>query len=190
MHLQKKRNPNSNTNQLQSLRVVFVFSFHFNLSFCVFFTLILTVIFVQVLLHWIALFSGCCSVTLHPLTVCGFKNKHAMIKKKRKPKKIYLTFLPLNTQFICFFPLNVCGCRSQRSFSGWWSAALELHRLYAQLYDRVPSALRRVDWVHVGLHVRGRCLLHSVLLGYRCHRQSCGMYSTALWSTIYIDNVV
>lgn len=28
----------------------------------------------------------------------------------------------------------------------------------------------------MGLHVRGRCLLHSVLLGYRCHRQSCGMY--------------
>lgn len=55
--LTKKKNPNSNKNQLQisklaaSLRVVFVFSFHFHLSFCVFFTLILTVIFVQVLLH-------------------------------------------------------------------------------------------------------------------------------------------
>lgn len=105
-------------------------------------------------------------------------------KKEKKTQENILNFPFTKYVIYLFLPHIVRGCRSQGSFSGWWSAALELHRLYAQLYDRVPSALRRVDWVHVGLHVRGRCLLHSVLLGYRCHRQSCGMYSTTLWSTI------
>ena len=46
-------------------------------------------------------------------------------------------------------------------------AEMELHRLHAQLHDRLPRPLRGVDRVHVGLHVRRRARLRALLFGHR-----------------------
>ena len=44
-------------------------------------------------------------------------------------------------------------------------AEMELHRLHAQLHDRLPRPLRGVDRVDVGLHLRERQGLHPLLHG-------------------------
>ena len=51
-------------------------------------------------------------------------------------------------------------------------ATLELHRLHAQLHDRLPRAVRGVDRVHVGLHLRRRALLRPLLPRNRPRRES------------------
>lgn len=57
---------------------------------------------------------------------------------------------------------------------------MEFHRLHALVHDRVSSAVRGMDWEYVGLYVRRRCLLHSILPCYRSDRQSSRKY---LWNT-------
>ena len=49
------------------------------------------------------------------------------------------------------------------------NATLELYRLHAQLHDRVPSPLRGVDRVHVGLHVGRLQGLRALLPSHRGH---------------------
>jgi hypothetical protein len=51
---------------------------------------------------------------------------------------------------------------------------MELCRFYAQLHDCVPSSLRRVDRVHVGLHGGGVQGLCSLLPGNCGHWKPCG----------------
>ena len=51
-------------------------------------------------------------------------------------------------------------------------AQVELYRLHAQLHDRVQGLVRRVDRVHVGLHLRVRASVRSVLPGNRTRRKS------------------
>ena len=52
-------------------------------------------------------------------------------------------------------------------------AAVELHRLHAQLHDCVPGAVRGVDRVHVGLHVGGQQSLCAFLPCHCRHWQPC-----------------
>lgn len=53
---------------------------------------------------------------------------------------------------------------------------MELYGLHALVHDRVPGAVRGMDRVHVGLHVSGRRVMHSVLLGNCSYWKSCGTY--------------
>lgn len=55
---------------------------------------------------------------------------------------------------------------------------MEFHRLHALVHDRVSSFMRRMDREYVGLHVRRRCILHSILPRYRSDRQSSREYRT------------
>ena len=54
---------------------------------------------------------------------------------------------------------------------GQGDAALAFHRFHALVHDRLPGPLRRVDRVHVGLHVGRRFHLHPLLPGHRRHRK-------------------
>ena len=49
---------------------------------------------------------------------------------------------------------------------GLWAPKVELHRLHAQFYDCVQSALWRMDWIHVGLYLRSWTRLCSLLFGH------------------------
>lgn len=49
---------------------------------------------------------------------------------------------------------------------------MEFHRFHALVHDCVPSLVRRVDREYVGLYVRRRRLLYSILPSYRSDRQS------------------
>lgn len=60
--------------------------------------------------------------------------------------------------------------RQSRPIPGRRAAQMEFHRFHALLYDRIPSAVRRVDRIYVGLHAGRRRLLHTILLSYRRHR--------------------
>ena len=51
-------------------------------------------------------------------------------------------------------------------------AEVELYRLHAQLHDRLQGSLRGVDRVDVGLHVRRRARMRSLLFGYRLSGKS------------------
>lgn len=53
---------------------------------------------------------------------------------------------------------------------------MEFHRLYALVHDRISSLMRRVDREYVGLHVRRRRLLYSILPSYCSDRQSSREY--------------
>ena len=53
---------------------------------------------------------------------------------------------------------------------------MELYGLYALVHDRVPSAVRRVDRVHVGLYAGRRRLLHPLFPGHCGDRKLCGKY--------------
>lgn len=53
---------------------------------------------------------------------------------------------------------------------------MEFHRLYALIHDRVSSVVRRMDREYVGLYVRWRRILHSILLSYGSDRQSSREY--------------
>lgn len=53
---------------------------------------------------------------------------------------------------------------------------MEFHRLHALVHDRVSSPVRRMDRKYVGLYVRGRRLLHSILSCYGSDRQSSRKY--------------
>lgn len=61
---------------------------------------------------------------------------------------------------------------------------MEFHRLHALVHDRVSSFMRRMDREYVGLHVRRRCILHSILPRYRSDRQSSREYPlrSTLWT--------
>lgn len=69
--------------------------------------------------------------------------------------------------YLCLFLV----IRPRGPLSWRWVTEVELHRLHALFHDRIPSLVRRVDWVDVGLYVRRRRLLHSFLLGDCCHRK-------------------
>ena len=62
------------------------------------------------------------------------------------------------------------------SFSG--AASVELQGLLALVHDRVPRAVRRMDRVHVGLHLVLVVHLHSVLPAHHDHRQPRRAYSS------------
>lgn len=53
---------------------------------------------------------------------------------------------------------------------------MEFHRLHALIHDRFSSPVRRMDRKYVGLYVRGRRLLHSILSCYGSDRQSSRKY--------------
>lgn len=53
---------------------------------------------------------------------------------------------------------------------------MEFHRLHALVHDRISSFMRRMDREYVGLYVRWRRLLHSILPRYRSDRQSSRKY--------------
>ena len=88
--------------------------------------------------------------------------------------------------FFSTFPLfpvslltNICcslSHRSQRSLSRWWLATMEFYWFYALIYDCVSCIVRWMDWIHVGLHVRRRCLMYSVFSGNCGHWKSCGRH--------------
>lgn len=49
---------------------------------------------------------------------------------------------------------------------------MEFHGFHAFVHDCVQSLMRRMDREYVGLHVRRRCVVHSILPRYRSDRQS------------------
>lgn len=53
---------------------------------------------------------------------------------------------------------------------------MEFHRLHALVHDRISSFMRRVDREYVGLYVRWRRLLYSILPCYSSDRQSSREY--------------
>jgi hypothetical protein len=53
---------------------------------------------------------------------------------------------------------------------------MEFHRLHALVHDRFSSSVRRMDREYVGLYVRWRRLLHSILPSYSSDRQSSREY--------------
>lgn len=48
---------------------------------------------------------------------------------------------------------------------------MEFHGFHALVHDRVPSAVRRMDRIHVGLHACRRCFLHSIFPRHCRHRK-------------------
>lgn len=53
---------------------------------------------------------------------------------------------------------------------------MEFHRLHALVHDRISSFMRRMDREYVGLYVRWRRLLYSILPRYSSDRQSSREY--------------
>ena len=64
------------------------------------------------------------------------------------------------------------------------TSSLEFCRLHAQLHDRLPGLVRRVDRVHVGLHGRGVQGLRPVLPGHSRHRKSGRKYQTLIFCNL------
>ena len=69
---------------------------------------------------------------------------------------------------------NFLCCRQRGPVPSPGDAALELHRLYAQFHDCISGAVRGVDRVHVGLHVRRQQGLCAFFPRHCRHRKPCG----------------
>jgi hypothetical protein len=65
---------------------------------------------------------------------------------------------------------------------------VEFYGFHAFIYDSISSALRRMDREYVGLHVRGRRVVHTILPRYGSHRQLSRKYRVSQRSHPRHDN--
>ena len=95
---------------------------------------------------------------------------------------VLAAFNPEKALVLCSINVEpLFACRQRGPVSREDDAPVELHRLHAQLHDRVPRAVRGVDRVHVGLHVGRQQGLRTLLPRHCRHREPGGESQSRLF---------